>query len=91
MIREKGEELAIPHDLLPSAEGDEELSFPTDLSFREAKERVVAAFEKRYLEEVLRRTGGKLTDAAKAAGMDNKNFSEKMKRHGVNLEAFRQE
>ncbi len=89
VIREKGGELAIPHDLLPSAGGGEEISFPSDLSFREAKERMVAAFEKRYLEEVLRRSGGKLTDAARAAGMDNKNFSEKMKRHGITLEEFR--
>ncbi len=30
-----------------------------------------------------------LTDAARAAGMDNKNFSEKMKRYGVTLESFK--
>jgi DNA-binding NtrC family response regulator len=31
---------------------------------------------------------GKLAEAARLAGIDNKNFSEKMKRHGVNLEPF---
>ena len=56
--------------------------------FRE-KERVVSAFEKRYIEDVLRRAEGKLTEAARLAGMDNKNFSEKMKRHGVTLDAFK--
>ncbi len=63
--------------------------FYPDLPFREAKERVVHAFEKRYIEEALRNAEGKLTDAARAAGMDNKNFSEKMKRHGVTLESFK--
>jgi DNA-binding NtrC family response regulator len=43
----------------------------------------VSAFEKRYIEEILRRAEGKLTDAARLAVMDNKNFSEKLKRHGV--------
>jgi DNA-binding NtrC family response regulator len=64
-------------------------SFHTDLPFRDAKERVVSAFEKRYIEDALRRAEGKLTEAARLAGMDNKNFSEKMKRHGITLDAFK--
>jgi transcriptional regulator with GAF, ATPase, and Fis domain len=63
--------------------------FHPDLPFRDAKERVVSAFEKRYIEEALRRADGKLTEAARLAGMDNKNFSEKMKRHGITLDAFK--
>jgi DNA-binding NtrC family response regulator len=59
------------------------------MPFREAKERVVSYFEKRYIEDLLRRSGGRLTDAAKAAGMDNKNFSEKMKRYGIALDDYR--
>jgi DNA-binding NtrC family response regulator len=50
---------------------------------------VVSSFEKRYIEDALRRAEGKLTEAARLAGMDNKNFSEKMKRHGVTLDAFK--
>jgi DNA-binding NtrC family response regulator len=50
---------------------------------------VVSSFEKRYIEDVLRRAEGKLSEAARHAGMDNKNFSEKMKRHGVILEGFK--
>jgi DNA-binding NtrC family response regulator len=91
VIREKGEVLSIPPDLLPAAGGPGSLSFSSEVSFRDAKSRVVSAFEKRYLREVLRKAGGKLTEAAKAAGMDNKNFSEKMKRYGITLEEFRRE
>ena len=87
VIRAKGEELDIPGELNPRGGGEGGGSFSPDVPFREAKERVVSEFERRYIEEVLRRHGGKLTDAARAAGMDNKNFSEKMKRHGITLES----
>jgi DNA-binding NtrC family response regulator len=90
VIRERGEELSIPTDLLFPAGGGDALLFSPDVPFKEAKERVVSSFEKRYIEEVLKRTGGKLTDAARAAGMDNKNFSEKMKRYGIALDDYRQ-
>jgi DNA-binding NtrC family response regulator len=63
--------------------------FHPELPFRDAKDRVVSAFEKKYVEDALRRAEGKLTEAARLAGMDNKNFSEKMKRHGVSLDAFK--
>ncbi|MBI5575826.1 MAG: sigma-54-dependent Fis family transcriptional regulator [Deltaproteobacteria bacterium] len=89
VIREKGEELRIPPDLLfPSGTG-EGFPYSSDMPFREAKERVVSFFEKRYIEDLLRRSGGKLTEAARAAGMDNKNFSEKMKRYGIMLDDYR--
>jgi DNA-binding NtrC family response regulator len=74
--------------LAPAEEG-REYPFHPDLPFRDAKERVVSAFEKRYIEDALRRAEGKLTEAARLAGMDNKNFSEKMKRHGITLDAFK--
>jgi DNA-binding NtrC family response regulator len=90
VIRERGEELAIPTDLLFPAAGGDVLPFSPEVPFKEAKERVVSSFEKRYIEEVLKRSGGKLTDAARSAGMDNKNFSEKMKRHGITLDDYRQ-
>ena len=89
VIREKGEELNIPPDLLFPAGREDALPFSSEVPFKDAKERVVSSFEKRYLEEVLRRSGGKLTDAARAAGMDNKNFSEKMKRYGITLDDYR--
>jgi len=90
VIRGRGEELDIPPDLLFPAGREDALPFSSEAPFKEAKERVVSSFEKRYIEEVLRRSGGKLTDAARAAGMDNKNFSEKMKRYGITLDDYRQ-
>ncbi len=86
VIRSAGPRLDIPRELRPRADAVEG-SFPAGIPFREAKERVVSEFERRYIEEVLRRHGGKLTEAARAAGMDNKNFSEKMKRYGITLES----
>ncbi len=89
VIREKGGELRIPPDLLYPAEAGDRLPFSSEVPFKEAKERVISSFEKRYIEEVLRRAGGKLTEAARAAGMDNKNFSEKMKRYAISLDDYR--
>ncbi len=92
VIRAAGTDAGVASALgvpLSEAAGREEAPYPPGLPFREAKERVVSAFEKRYLSEVLRRAEGKLTEAARLAGMDNKNFSEKMRRHGLSLDAFK--
>lgn len=89
VIRARSEVLDPSEELLPRGEGGGALAVPAELPFREAKERVVAAFERRYIEEALRRTGGRLSEAAREAGMDNKNFSEKMKRYGITLDTFR--
>ena len=53
------------------------------LPFRDAKARVVEAFERAYIAGVLELQGGKLTAAAKHADMDPKNFSEKLSRYGL--------
>jgi DNA-binding NtrC family response regulator len=90
VIRAKGEELDIAGEFPAGPEGEGGLPFTSEIPFREAKERVVSAFERRYIEELLRRSGGRLTDAARAAGIDNKNFSEKMKRYGFTLDDYRQ-
>ncbi len=44
-------------------------------------------FERLYLEEVLRRADGRVTAAAKMAGINRQHFHEKMKRYGVRREA----
>lgn len=89
VIRATGGAIDVAAGFQGSTEGGEGLPYASDIPFRDAKEQVVSAFERRYIEESLRRSGGKLTEAARAAGMDNKNFSEKMKRYGIALDSFK--
>ena len=65
--------------------GPESSRLGVDLSlpFRDAKARVVEEFERAYSSGVLEASGGKLTEAAKHADMDAKNFSEKLVRYGL--------
>ncbi|MDG2306857.1 MAG: sigma-54 dependent transcriptional regulator [Candidatus Binatia bacterium] len=52
-------------------------------SFREAKERTVQNFERRFLEDALRRSGGNITRAAEAVGMYRQSFQQKMRELGL--------
>jgi DNA-binding NtrC family response regulator len=53
------------------------------LSFREAKERAVASFEREFLVQALRRHGGNITKAAEEVGMYRQNFQQKMRELGI--------
>jgi DNA-binding NtrC family response regulator len=52
-------------------------------NFREARAHAVAAFERNYIEEMLRRASGNVTRAAYLAGKDRRVFGRLMKRHNV--------
>src|SRR5262249_4054213 len=52
-------------------------------NFREARARAVMAFERSYIEETLRHSGGNVTQAARLAGKDRRVFSRLMKRHHI--------
>ncbi len=56
------------------------------LSFREAKERVVAEFEREFLRDALRRHGGNISKAAEDVGMYRQNFQQKMRELGLTAE-----
>ena len=56
---------------------------PASGSFREARARAVAAFERGYIEEMLRRAAGNVTHAALLARKDRRVFGRLMKRHNV--------
>jgi len=57
--------------------------------FREVRKDVVAKLERRYLEAQLQRTGGRIGETARIAGMEPRSLHEKMKRHGLRKEDFR--
>jgi DNA-binding NtrC family response regulator len=61
-------------------------SSASSLSFREAKERTVAAFERTFLLEALRRHGGNITKAAEEVGMYRQNFQQKMRELGISVD-----
>jgi DNA-binding NtrC family response regulator len=58
----------------------------TTLSFRDAKDRFVADFERNFLLQALRRAGGNITKAAEEIGMYRQNFQQKMRELGITVE-----
>jgi DNA-binding NtrC family response regulator len=58
-------------------------------TFRDAKEEVVLAFEKSFLLDALRRTGGNITRAAEDVGMYRQSFQQKMRELGLSAEDAR--
>ncbi|WP_437581485.1 sigma 54-interacting transcriptional regulator [Sorangium sp. So ce887] len=78
---------AIGEDGAAAREGGEEESAlrPDDLelSFRQAKERTVARWERAYVKTLIRANGGNLSHAARAGRMDRNHLRELLRRHGV--------
>jgi two-component system, NtrC family, response regulator GlrR len=70
--------------------GIAEASGPTpsddSASFREAKERAVAAWERDYIRALIARHQGNISRAARAVRMDRNHLRELMLRHGVRVE-----
>ena len=73
----------LPITLPAAAPGDEPFAVRTDLPFSEAKQRIVDAFEKRYLGDLFARAHGNVSEAARAAGMDRKHFRDLCTKHGL--------
>lgn len=55
----------------------------TNLSFKEAKGKVISDFESRYIERLLREHGNNISVAAREAGIDRKHFKDLMRKHGI--------
>jgi Nif-specific regulatory protein len=53
------------------------------LTFKQAKEKAVADFERRYLRQLLEECGGVINKAAQRAGMHSKNFYQKLVKYGI--------
>jgi DNA-binding NtrC family response regulator len=64
---------------------DPYLDLPVDVSqpMREARERLIRAFERKYIEEILHRHNGNVTAAARASGVDRAFFYRLLYRHGM--------
>ncbi len=65
---------------------------PTELTpggdFRAARAAAVAAFERRYVEELLRKHGGNVTHAAREARQDRRAFGRFVKKYQINRRAL---
>jgi DNA-binding NtrC family response regulator len=56
------------------------------LTFREAKDQMVATFERDFIVGALKRHGGNITKAAEEVGMYRQNFQQKMRELGITAE-----
>jgi len=56
---------------------------------REARQEVLAAFERQYLTELLRATEGRIALAARRAGINTRSLYDLLKRHGIRKEEFK--
>ena len=59
------------------------VTIPSELPFKDAKDQLVEAFERKYLLDLIDRHGGNVSKAARAADMDRKSITRLMKKHGI--------
>ena len=80
------------HDLLPASQKTPPLIFPggtaeqfvdNEVPFKDAKQKVVDAFEAQYLKAVLDKHGDNISRSAKAAGLTRYHLRELAKRYGL--------
>ena len=58
-------------------------SVDVDLPFKEAKARIVEAFERDYIQALLERHKGNLSAASRGAEIDRKHLRELLRKHGL--------
>jgi DNA-binding NtrC family response regulator len=84
------------HDLLPASQKTPPMYFPggtaeqfveNEVPFKDAKQRVVDAFEAQYLKAVLDKHGDNISRSARAAGLTRYHLRELAKRYGLRGEA----
>lgn len=61
---------------------------PHGITFKEARDKVLANFETDYLRSMLERTRGNVSEAARQAGKDRRVFGRLMRKHGVDRADF---
>lgn len=67
----------------------QEVSSRNNLELAEAKTRVIGEFERTYLVNLLSRSHGNISHAAKAAGKERRTFQRLLQKHGLTGAAFR--
>jgi DNA-binding NtrC family response regulator len=80
------EDLPLRNEPVASAPGFDAVSMVPavmDESYHPARERVIAQFETQYLEWLINRGGGNMSEAARIAGVDRTTLYRLMERHGV--------
>jgi DNA-binding NtrC family response regulator len=82
-VLERAVALAGGREIQPELLGLEVAPQADELSFRDAKERLVVAWERDYLTMLLRRAGGNISRAARQAGLDRPYLHRLLKKHGV--------
>ena len=65
--------------------GDNMPPIDSSLPFKEAKDKLLDAFEREYLIDLLRRNDKNISKAAKEAEIDRKSISRLLKKHGIKL------
>ncbi|NOZ69368.1 MAG: hypothetical protein GXP46_09035 [Deferribacteres bacterium] len=58
-------------------------------SFKAAKRQAVEQFERRYIIDCLKTAGGNISSAARIAGINVKNFYDKMKKYAINPHSYK--
>lgn len=81
-VRSEGESILPQHVVLPSQLADAAPSRPSG-EFRTARAAAVAAFERHYVEELLRKHGGNVTRAAREASQDRRAFGRFIKKYNI--------
>jgi len=76
-------------DLPAEIRGAEAAGLSLSGSFPEARDRHLAAFERTYVEEALRESGGDVSRAAGASGISRATLYRMLRRHGVDPDRFR--
>ncbi|MEM7050731.1 MAG: sigma-54 dependent transcriptional regulator [Acidobacteriota bacterium] len=66
-----------------------EAAAASQVSFQAAKSRVVAEFERQYLESMLSSCGGNVSHAARTARKDRRSFFELIRKHNIDPNRFR--
>jgi DNA-binding NtrC family response regulator len=79
---------SLPFVLRPTQAAPEEvLAFRADRPFHEAKDALVARFEREYLADLVQRAGGNLSQAARLAGLERKFLYKLLERAGLRQRA----